>query len=167
MVNLYCADVGNDGALPAAELVVAVSRKISAPKARRLALELAAAGLWTVTGTGYELVDWLKDQPAAAVWDDDVQRERWARGKQLLRNRDLCHRIQERDQHICRYCGTRVNWTDRKGKDGGTYDHIDPDGPNSIGNVVVACRRCNGRKKDRTPDQAGLTLAPAPKPGTP
>ena len=161
VVNLYSAGAGNDGRLPKAELHVAVARKISEAKAQRLARQLVAAGLWLDHGDDYELVDWLKDQPAAAVWDDDTQRERWARNKALRRDRDLCKRVQQRDANLCRYCGQRVNWTDRKGKLGGTYDHVDPDGINSLDNVVVACRACNGRKKDRTPEQAGMRLLTA------
>lgn len=158
IVNLYSAGVGNDGRLLKAELHVAVARKISEAKAERLARQLVGAGFWLDHGDSYELVDWLKDQPAADVWDDDTQRERWVRNKALRRDRSLCRAIQERDANLCRYCGIRVNWTDRKGPGGGTYDHVDPDGPNRLDNVVVACRRCNGRKKDRTPQQAGMRL---------
>lgn len=162
IVRLYCADKGNDGRLPRRELHVALARKITAAKATRLAAELVDAGLWVDHGAdGYELVDWLKEQPAAEVWTDDVRRERWVRTKALHRDRDLCRRIQERDANLCRYCGTRVNWVDRKGPAGGTYDHVDPDGPNRLENVVVACRRCNARKKDRTPEQAGMRLLSA------
>ena len=161
IARLYCAAAGNDGQLPRRELHVAVSRKITAAKVARLALELVEAGLWLDHGDRYELVDWLKDQPAAAVWDDDTQRERWARAKQLRRDRGLCRQIQERDANLCRYCGIRVDWTDRKSRNGGTYDHVDPDGPNALDNVVVACRGCNGRKKDRTPTQAGMRLLSA------
>jgi hypothetical protein len=158
IVRLYCADVGNDGKLARRLLPVAVARKISETKARRLAAELVAAGLWREVDDGYELVGWLDEQPAADVWQDNVKRERWARAKALHRDRSLCRRIQERDANLCRYCGVRVDWTDRRGKAGGTYDHVDPDGPNTLENVVVACRACNGRKKDRTPAQAGLRL---------
>lgn len=161
VVNLYSAAVGNDGKLPKDELHAAVGRKIGAARAHKLAAQLVRVGLWLDAGDYYELVDWLKDQPAAAVWDDDVQRERWARAKALRRDRDLCRRIQLRDANLCRYCGIRVNWTDRKSKTGGTYDHVDPDGPNSLDNVVVACRQCNGHKKDRTPQQAGMRLLSA------
>jgi hypothetical protein len=161
IVRLYCAGVGNDGQLPKAELHVAVARKISEAKARRLMAQLVAAGEVLEHDVTYELVKWLDDQPAAAVWDDDTQRERWARNKALRRDRGLCKAIQERDANLCRYCGIRVNWTDRKGAGGGTYDHVDPDGLNTLDNVVVACRRCNGRKKDRTPEQAGMRLLSA------
>jgi len=158
IIRLYCAGVGNDGKLPKDELHVAVGRKISDAKARRLMSQLIRSGHVVDVADTYELPKWLDEQPAAAVWDDDTQRERWARGKALLRDRSLCRAIQERDANLCRYCGIRVNWTDRKGPGGGTYDHVDPDGANTLDNVVVACRRCNGRKKDRTPEQAGMSL---------
>ena len=161
IVRLYCADVGNDGKLPRRLLHVAVARKVTEAKARRLAAELVDAGLWTVTDDGYELVGWLEEQPAAEVWQDNVKRERWTRAKALHRDRSLCRRIQERDANLCRYCGTRVDWADRRGRAGGTYDHVDPDGPNTLENVVVACRACNARKKDRTPAQAGMKLLSA------
>lgn len=156
----YSAEVGNDGRLARRDVVVAVHRKFTARRADSAAAELVEIGLWIAHPEHFELVDWLKHQPAAAVWDDDVQRHRWARGKALLRNTSLCGAIKDRDSNRCRYCGIRVDWTNRKGATGGTYDHVDPDGDNSIGNVVVSCRRCNGRKKDRTPEQANMTLHP-------
>ena len=158
MVNLYCADVGNDGRLPVRELAVACQRKLSQRKAEACIPELVDVGLWLRHDAELELVDWLKDQPAAEVWADNVQRERWARRKALNRDRATCNRVQERDANRCRYCGIRVNWADKKGAAGGTYDHVDPDKGNDLTNVVVACRRCNGRKKDRTPGQAGMPL---------
>lgn len=154
----YSAEVGNDGELLKRDLAVATHRKVGSARLTRAAAELVEIGLWAERGERYELVDWLKHQPAAAVWDDDVQRERWARGKALLRNGPLCTAIKTRDRNLCRYCATRVDWTNRKGANGGTYDHVDPDGDNSIDNVVVACRRCNSRKKDRTPEQASMPL---------
>lgn len=164
IVRLYCAAVGNDGRLPKADLHIALARKISEAKARRIALDLVARGHWVDHGDTFELAGWLDEQPEADTWSDDTKRERWARGKALLRNRDLCRQIQERDLNLCRYCAVRVNWTDRKGPAGGTYDHVDPDGPNTLGNVVVCCRKCNGRKRDRTPEQANMVLRPVPVP---
>lgn len=60
-----------------------------------------------------------------------------------------------RDGHCCQYCG-------------GTAENIDHVMPRSRGgahiweNVVAACRRCNGRKENRTPTEAGLRLRGAP-----
>lgn len=63
-----------------------------------------------------------------------------------------------RDDHRCQYCG-------RRGSDL-TLDHVQPrsrGGPTSWENVVACCRSCNARKRDRTPDEAGMALARPPK----
>lgn len=160
VLRLYCAAKGNDGTMPARELVVAVQRKISGARLKKATDELLEAGLLTARGDKIELPGWLDEQPPAEVWNDDVQRDRWVRAKALRRDRGLCKSVKDRDRNRCRFCGVRVNWDDRKGAAGGTYDHLDPDGTNSIDNVVVACRRCNGTKKNRTPEQAGMRVLP-------
>lgn len=86
------------------------------------------------------------------------------RRQALFRDADLRALIRERDQDLCRYCGVEVKWNDRRGPYGGTYDHVEPDGPNADWNLVVACRGCNSSKGSRTPDQAGIQLRPEPKP---
>jgi hypothetical protein len=70
--------------------------------------------------------------------------------------------VRVRDDDRCRYCGATVNWADHRSARGGTYDHVDPDLANGAANLVVACRGCNARKKDRTPEQAGMRLLPLP-----
>lgn len=133
---------------------------------KRLAGKLCASDMWrehTRDGeAGYMFVNWSKWQPTAAQAKDPLERIRWRRSKALLRDRELCEAIVSRDGNQCRYCGARVNFMDKRSGTGGTYDHVDPDGPNSLGNVVVACRRCNGVKKDRTPAEAGMVLRPVP-----
>lgn len=60
-----------------------------------------------------------------------------------------------RDGHRCQYCG-------------GAADSIDHILPRSRGgmhiweNVTAACRPCNLRKSDRTPEEAGMRLASKP-----
>lgn len=64
-----------------------------------------------------------------------------------------------RDQHICQYCG-KVCSSHNK-----TVDHILPvsrGGTSSFINCVTACRRCNSRKNDRTPTEAGMKLRKIP-----
>ncbi|MDD3655113.1 MAG: HNH endonuclease domain-containing protein [Desulfotomaculaceae bacterium] len=68
--------------------------------------------------------------------------------------------VRKRDGNYCRYCGKLVNWDDRKSVNGGTYDHVNPDGDNSVENIVVACRSCNSKKSNRTPEQAKMQLLP-------
>lgn len=135
---------------------------------KKQAAELVTRGLWAVDEQegeqGWVFVNWAEYQPKQQEIDVPLDRLRWRRKNALKKNRDLCEQVVVRDRGMCRYCGCRVNWQDRKGAKGGTYDHIDPDGENTLANVVVACRRCNGRKRDRTPHEAGMTLLPEPLP---
>jgi len=60
-----------------------------------------------------------------------------------------------RDEHTCQYCGVPAE----------NVDHVLPrsrGGAHEWENVVAACRRCNSRKKDRTPAEASMTLARSP-----
>ncbi len=60
-----------------------------------------------------------------------------------------------RDGHICQYCGARAE----------SIDHIIPrsrGGTHTWENVVAACRRCNSRKENRLPDEAGLKMLSQP-----
>lgn len=115
--------------------------------------------------------DWLDYQPTRD--EAKVPEHRWkaARLKRLSRNRDLLEAIDERDLFHCRYCGERVDFLDKVSDLGGTRDHVDPDarsGPrrdgNTLENVVTACRGCNRRKSQRTPEEAGMVLLAAPGP---
>ena len=73
---------------------------------------------------------------------------------------EIARQVRERDGDTCRYCNKPVNWQDRKGRSGATYDHVDPSGQNSLENLVVTCRECNSKKSFRTPDQAQMYLIP-------
>lgn len=67
--------------------------------------------------------------------------------------------VYRRDEHTCQYCG------DRPGVSGLTYDHVVPrarGGGTSWTNIVACCVRCNLRKGDRTPAEAGMILRRAP-----
>jgi 5-methylcytosine-specific restriction endonuclease McrA len=64
-----------------------------------------------------------------------------------------------RDRFKCQYCGA-----------GGpdvilTFDHVVPrsrGGKTEWGNIVMACQDCNGRKANRTPAEAGMSLRARP-----
>lgn len=61
-----------------------------------------------------------------------------------------------RDNHTCGYCGGRAD----------SIDHVVPrsrGGKNVWDNVIAACRPCNLRKRDRTPDEAGMRLSTVPR----
>lgn len=67
------------------------------------------------------------------------------------------HSILARDNYTCQYCGSRRDLT---------IDHVIPKwagGPYSWDNLVACCRRCNLRKGDKTPSQAGMHLARRPR----
>jgi 5-methylcytosine-specific restriction endonuclease McrA len=60
-----------------------------------------------------------------------------------------------RDDHCCQYCGVKKHGSEL------TLDHIMPrsrGGKNTWENLVTACKPCNGRKDDRTPEEAGMVL---------
>jgi 5-methylcytosine-specific restriction endonuclease McrA len=77
--------------------------------------------------------------------------------------------IMQRDGYRCIYCGTRAG--DRLGnelitKSDFTIDHIVPKsrgGRNSWGNTACACPKCNQRKGNRTPHEAGMPMLWEPK----
>jgi 5-methylcytosine-specific restriction endonuclease McrA len=65
------------------------------------------------------------------------------------------HGVLGRDNHTCAYCGDHAN----------TVDHVQPrsrGGRSSWLNLVAACRDCNNRKRDRTPEEAGMKLRVTP-----
>jgi 5-methylcytosine-specific restriction endonuclease McrA len=62
-----------------------------------------------------------------------------------------------RDGQDCQYCGSPAE----------SIDHVMPrsrGGTHTWDNVVAACRRCNTRKEDRLPHEAGLVLRRQPSP---
>ena len=66
--------------------------------------------------------------------------------------------ILRRDRHRCQYCGKMALPL--------TVDHIVPKhfgGKHSWENLVCACIRCNNRKGNKTPDQAGMQLLKKPQ----
>ena len=64
-----------------------------------------------------------------------------------------------RDRNVCAYCGDPLHEEDL------TREHIIPlaqQGVDSWMNVVTACRACNHRKSNRTPEQAHMPLLYTP-----
>lgn len=63
--------------------------------------------------------------------------------------------ILSRDHYTCQYCGVMPFRKDL------TVDHVLPrsrGGKTTWENVVTACSKCNGRKGNRTPAEANMTL---------
>lgn len=113
---------------------------------------------WDTARGGYWLHDHLGRNPSRA--ENDVHRAK----QKELKDKQLRHIVRTRDGDSCRYCGTTVVWADRRSPRGGVLDHVDPTIAAGADNLVVACRGCNGRKKDCTPEAAGMTLRPVPDP---
>lgn len=157
--GLYAA--GKDGALEgltAADIAQALD--YPPKKGAAVVLALVAAGYLDETPDGYAIHDWYDYAGKLAEHREDEKAYK-ARKYALYNDMRLIKAVRARDGDFCRYCGKRVNWNDRKGVDGGTYDHVDPDGDNTLENIVVACRSCNSKKKGRTPEQAGMPLLPS------
>ena len=82
----------------------------------------------------------------------DVRRRRAQSGKQRVR-------ILARDKLRCQYCGVRSTIFEL------TLDHIVPrsrGGRSEPENLCAACKPCNQRKGDRTPDEPRMPLLASP-----
>lgn len=64
-----------------------------------------------------------------------------------------------RDRFTCQYCGAKKRMRELN------YDHVVPrhlGGRTTWENIVSSCYPCNSRKKNRTPEMAGMTLLSIP-----
>lgn len=87
--------------------------------------------------------------------DNGTSPSAYRRDAPALNNRELFIR----DRNVCAYCVTESSGKSL------TRDHVIPrskGGPDHWNNVVTACRTCNQRKDDRTPEQAKMELAYVP-----
>jgi len=125
-----------------------------------LAAELVSAGLWKRRRNGWQFHQWDAKNPTKV--DVEKERRKGARRQALFRNGELRQAIRERDRDCCRYCGRKVRWGAGQAAASGSFDHIDPDGPNVLENLVVCCVACNSRKRDRTLEEADMQLRPPP-----
>jgi hypothetical protein len=67
--------------------------------------------------------------------------------------------IVKRDESCCQYCGEKLSPSKI------TIDHVIPKshgGTTSFTNCVVACYPCNGKKANKTPEQANVVLLKRP-----
>jgi len=61
-----------------------------------------------------------------------------------------------RDEYTCQYCGSKKNLT---------IDHVTPisrGGGNTFENMITCCHKCNNKKGDKTPEEAGMELNKIP-----
>lgn len=78
-----------------------------------------------------------------------------------LKTRVSKRKIWLRDKGICQYTGKKLD------KETGNVDHViprDKGGENSWTNMVLSCKSINSKKKNKTPEEAGLKLLRQPKP---
>ena len=152
--GVYCAEHLLDGLVP-----VEIAAQYGTPEWTRKLLDV---GLWTTQPDGYQDTRWTAN---GNPLKRDVLADRAKRAE--LKNPMILKAVRDRDGDRCRYCAHRVNWTDRRGTYGATYDHVIPGLLAGAANLVVACRSCNSAKKDRTPEEAGMTLLDPPPNRTP
>lgn len=70
------------------------------------------------------------------------------------------HNVFERDGYFCQYCGEKYDTAYLN------LDHVIPKergGKTTWENVVCSCIRCNSKKGNRTPQEAGMKLLKKPK----
>jgi 5-methylcytosine-specific restriction endonuclease McrA len=68
--------------------------------------------------------------------------------------------IFKRDANTCQYCGRVFHRQEL------TVDHVTPKsrgGKSTWLNIATACKPCNGKKANRTPEEAGMKLLTQPK----
>lgn len=112
---------------------------------------LGRARVLEATGATYSSQNEIVEAPSVIILNEmvDAARERPV----PLSRRALF----ARDNHTCQYCGATPPKLE--------VEHVHPrsrGGRNVWENVVTACRDCNGRKADRTPEEAGMVLMRKP-----
>lgn len=86
-----------------------------------------------------------------------VVRMRYHVRRPIPRLRLSRHSVLARDGYMCQYCGSTRELT---------IDHVVPrwvGGPHTWENLVACCRKCNLKKGDKTPAQAGMRLKKTPR----
>lgn len=118
-------------------------------------------GAW-IDGFDFRVHAFLRRNPSRAEYNRNRAQ------KADLRDPRLKAMVYARDGGCCRYCRSGPlspkAGRSRDRRKALSYDHTDPDspaGPDGAG-LVVACARCNEYKGHRTPDEADMTLLPAP-----
>lgn len=84
-----------------------------------------------------------------------VRMKEWESKIPFRKSTSLRTFVYQRDKFTCQYCAQQFGVKEL------TLDHIFPKskgGDNEATNLVTACKTCNGRKADRTPEEARMPL---------
>lgn len=184
VANLSCSQAETDGVIKPGRLRAMFTSAYLETRARQTKAikRLVAVKLWhdhtTIASCEECLAEFEPLQPGEYCvhnWNDHNPRRddktdpakafKANRKRRLKKLSTLKEQIRRRDRGYCRYCAFRVTMSDHTSDDGFTYDHVDPDGDNTLENVVTSCRGCNRHKGERTPTEAGMVLLPPPEPG--
>lgn len=175
MAGSMCQATGTDGV---SEIEDLVSITLNHGVAIELADLLVSAGLWHSAGHSCERCPKVEDGTYLyhdwfALGYDTAAQVKTTRGKRKeLKDPTVIAAVWARDciddpanpaVGLCRYCQVEVRRMDRRSDIRPEMDHVDPSlycGPR---NIVLACLACNRKKGARTPEQAGMTLHPAPR----
>ena len=157
-VLFLCASKARDGILPNSRQLAYRVRLDDDTCVKHLDL-LVEAGLIDDTDEGMMMHAWDKRQYVNDISTSRVNKYRETRAKAGLTPTGYQkHRkaVLDRDGHACRYCGS----TDKL-----VLDHLLPvgrGGDDSIDNLITACKSCNAKKRDRLPEECGMSLASLP-----
>ena len=100
---------------------------------------------WLKTGFGKE---WIEN-PNIAIYDGVIEKriKSYKRQDRKAKREEYELTIEDvrkiLDEKKCNYCGRNIIWSNW------TLDRIDNMKPHSIDNVVLACKKCNSKKKDK------------------
>lgn len=130
------------------------------------------------TATGWIVHDWSDFQPSkqqVRTKADKAANHTWLHRRSA--GKKVKALVVRRDGNWCRYCGIECSTnSDHRSPLSRTFDFVDPDiefdrSPDAsieelervADGIVVSCGYCNGRKNNRTPEQAGMVLRGTPE----
>ena len=165
-----------DGVVSLADIVRTTLNPVEGP---RLAGILVEVGLWHAPGHScprcpeVEEGTWLFHDWFQFKYDPADQARLKRDKRKELGNKRIRNEVWRRDrigppaeghseEADCRYCGRRLRRADRKGDGRAEIDHVDPSLVIGVDNLVICCQECNTKKGDRSLEDAGMRLRPAP-----
>jgi 5-methylcytosine-specific restriction endonuclease McrA len=105
----------------------------------------------------------FRSERRAVPWPSVIRLVRFVHVPRKFRRQVTNTFLFARDDYTCQYCGTARQAL--RGRAFLTRDHVVPvsrGGENTWENVVTSCSPCNHRKRDLTPEEAGMPLLSPP-----